>query len=67
MIMMTVIGGMGTLFGPLVGAVVVVYLRETLQVLADYNMLIYGLMLMILMIFVPRGMMGTLNLFLRTR
>lgn len=67
LVMMTVIGGMGTLFGPLVGAVVVVYLRESLQVLADYNMLIYGLMLMILMIFVPRGMMGTLNLFLRTR
>ncbi len=67
LIMMTVIGGMGTLFGPLVGAVVVVYLRETLQVLADYNMLIYGLLLMVLMVFVPRGMMGTLNLFLRTR
>ncbi|WP_430397512.1 branched-chain amino acid ABC transporter permease [Ferrovibrio sp.] len=65
LLIMTVIGGMGTLTGPLVGAVIVVYLRETLTMLKDYNMLIYGLLLMILMIFVPRGLVGTAALFWR--
>ena len=67
LLVMTVIGGMGTLIGPLVGAAVVVYLRESLQVLSDYNMLIYGLLLMVLMIFVPRGLIGTVKLFWRAR
>ncbi len=67
LLVMTVIGGMGTLIGPLVGAVIVVYLRETLTMLKDYNMLIYGLLLMVLMIFVPRGLVGTLALLWRRR
>jgi branched-chain amino acid transport system permease protein len=64
---MTVIGGMGTLLGPLVGAAIVVYLRETLNALKDYNMLIYGLLLMVLMVFMPRGLIGTMTLFRRRR
>lgn len=67
LLVMTVIGGMGTLAGPLVGAAVVVYLRESLQMLKDYNMLIYGLLLMVLMVFVPRGVVGTLTLLWRKR
>jgi branched-chain amino acid transport system permease protein len=67
LLIMTVIGGMGTLIGPLVGAAIVVYLRETLNMLKDYNMLIYGLLLMVLMVFVPRGLIGTVTLFWRQR
>lgn len=67
LLVMTVIGGMGTLVGPIVGAVIVVYLRETLTVLKDYNMLIYGLLLMMLMVFVPHGLIGTITLALRRR
>ncbi|MCB1463635.1 MAG: branched-chain amino acid ABC transporter permease [Nitratireductor sp.] len=67
LLVMTVIGGMGTLVGPIVGAAVVVYLRESLQVLADFNMLIYGLLLMLLMVFVPRGLIGSFKLFWQKR
>lgn len=58
-LIIVVVGGMGTLLGPIVGAAIIVYLRETLLALKDYNMLIYGLMLMILMVFMSRGLVGT--------
>lgn len=60
-LIIVVVGGMGTLLGPLVGAAIIVYLRETLLVLKDFNMLIYGLMLMALMVFMPRGLIGTIE------
>ena len=61
-LIIVVVGGMGTVLGPLVGATIIVYLRETLQILKHYNMLIYGLMLMVLMVFMPRGLVGTTRL-----
>jgi branched-chain amino acid transport system permease protein len=66
-LIMTVIGGMGTVIGPLIGAVIIVYLRETLNALKDYSMLIYGLLLMVLMVFMPRGLIGTIVLIVRQR
>lgn len=63
-LLIVVVGGMGTLLGPLMGATIIVYLRETLLVLKDYNMLIFGLILMILMVFVPRGLVGSAQLLL---
>lgn len=63
-LLIVVVGGMGTLLGPLMGAAIIVYLRETLLVLKDYNMLIFGLILMVLMVFVPRGLVGSAQLLL---
>jgi branched-chain amino acid transport system permease protein len=57
-LIVVVVGGMGTLLGPIIGALWFVYLRETLHVLQDYSMLIYGLLVMVLMIFAPKGLMG---------
>ena len=62
-LIIVVVGGMGTLLGPLVGAAIIVYLRESLLILKDLNMLIYGAMLMLLMIFMPRGLVGTVGSF----
>jgi branched-chain amino acid transport system permease protein len=61
-LLIVVVGGMGTLLGPLMGAAIIVYLRESLLVLKDYNMLIFGLILMILMVFMPRGLVGSAQL-----
>lgn len=61
-LIIVVVGGMGTLLGPIVGAAIIVYLRETLLALKDFNMLIYGLVLMVLMVFMPRGLVWTLGL-----
>lgn len=52
------IGGIGTLTGPLVGTISIVWLSEKLQFLQDYRMLIFGPLLTILIIFAPRGLAG---------
>ncbi|MCC6209879.1 MAG: branched-chain amino acid ABC transporter permease [Burkholderiales bacterium] len=61
-LLIVVVGGMGTLLGPLMGSAIIVYLRESLLVLKDYNMLIFGLILMVLMVFMPRGLVGSAQL-----
>jgi branched-chain amino acid transport system permease protein len=55
---MIVFGGMGTLLGPILGAIILVLLPEILRGLATYQMLIYGVMLMLCMSFLPYGLMG---------
>jgi ABC-type branched-subunit amino acid transport system permease subunit/ABC-type branched-subunit amino acid transport system ATPase component len=52
---MVVLGGMGHLLGAVVGAAVLVILPELLRPLSDYRLLIFGLLLMVIMIFRPEG------------
>ncbi len=64
-VLMSVIGGVGTIFGPVLGAVVFVLLRQYL--LASYPQLylgLYGLLLIFIILFEPLGLTG---LFLRAR
>jgi len=55
---MVVLGGMGTVFGPVVGAIILFLLPEFLQAFADYQELIYGLLLILTLIFRPQGIVG---------
>ncbi|MFD1737363.1 branched-chain amino acid ABC transporter permease [Bacillus salitolerans] len=52
------IGGIGTLSGPIVGTLLIVWLSQQLQFLQDYRMLIFGPVLTLLIIFYPRGIVG---------
>jgi branched-chain amino acid transport system permease protein len=52
------VGGIGTLSGPIVGTLLIVWLSQELQFLQDYRMLIFGPILTILIIFYPRGIVG---------
>ncbi|WP_082234458.1 branched-chain amino acid ABC transporter permease [Halobacillus massiliensis] len=52
------VGGIGTLAGPIVGTFLIVTVSQSLQFLQDYRMLIFGPMLTILIIFYPRGIAG---------
>ncbi len=55
---MVIIGGMGSLLGVIVGAVVIVALPEMFRELHAYRLLVFGLMLMVLMIFRPQGLLA---------
>lgn len=58
-VLMSVIGGVGTVFGPVLGAVVFVLLRQYL--LASYPQLylgLYGLLLIFIILFEPLGLTG---------
>jgi branched-chain amino acid transport system permease protein len=52
------VGGIGTLSGPIVGTLLIVVLSQRLQFLQDYRMLVFGPVLTLLIIFYPRGIVG---------
>lgn len=52
------VGGIGTLAGPIVGTFIIVTVSQSLQFLQDYRMLIFGPLLTFLIIFYPRGIVG---------
>jgi branched-chain amino acid transport system permease protein len=54
------VGGIGTLSGPIVGTLLIVWISQHLQFLQDYRMLIFGPVLTLLIIFYPRGIVGGL-------
>jgi branched-chain amino acid transport system permease protein len=54
------VGGIGTLSGPIVGTLLIVVLSQRLQFLQDYRMLVFGPVLTLLVIFYPRGIVGAL-------
>ncbi|QWC91949.1 branched-chain amino acid ABC transporter permease [Cupriavidus metallidurans] len=59
MVMAMLVGGTGTLLGPLLGSLLVPWVTQTLQFLQDYRMLVFGPVLILLIIFVPDGIVGS--------
>ena len=59
MTMYMLIGGIGTLLGPLLGALSVPWLTQYLQFLQEYRFLVFGPILVLLVIFLPHGIVGT--------
>lgn len=56
MLTMVVIGGLGSLPGGIVGALVVVMMPEYLRFLADYRLVVYGLVIITFMLYLPGGL-----------
>lgn len=56
-----VIGGMGSISGVIIGALTLIILPEVLRGFANYRMLIFGAMLVIMMIVRPQGLIGSLR------
>lgn len=60
--MMTMLGGLGTVAGPVIGAVVVYWLRDILWAnFLQFHLIIEGILLIIIVLFVPEGIMGALG------
>jgi len=53
---MILVGGMGSLWGSAFGAILLTILPEVLHAVKEYNVLIYGLILMVVLVFFPRGL-----------
>ena len=67
-ILMVIIGGMGTIAGPVLGAILVMVLSELLRgSLAAMSMLIFALAMILVMRFAPGGLMAGLHRLVRTR
>lgn len=57
-----VLGGLGSIPGTIIGAIVLTAAPEILRPLSNYRMIVYGLLLVVIMIFRPYGLMGGVNL-----
>ncbi len=55
---MIVLGGMGTLWGPLIGAVLLGILPELFRPIVDYRILFYTALLLVMIRFQPAGLLG---------
>jgi branched-chain amino acid transport system permease protein len=65
---MVVIGGMASVWGAFLGASLLTLLPEVLHGFAEYEMIVFGLVLMVVMIFMPQGLTrGILDLCARSR
>jgi branched-chain amino acid transport system permease protein len=63
LMVMVILGGMGSLFGPVVGAVVYLLLEEFLSRITEYSGLIIGPLLLLIVLFGRGGIMGLLGRF----
>jgi len=62
MVMMSMLGGLGTVWGPPLGAATLYFLQDLVWgKFLQYHLLILGLLLILLVLFVPEGILGTLG------
>lgn len=64
---MTVIGGMGTLVGPVLGALVVYFISEQVRDFGEYHLVLFGLLVILVMKFFREGLYGLLRIYLLKR
>jgi branched-chain amino acid transport system ATP-binding protein len=60
-LLIVLFGGLGRVMGPVVGAVVLIVLPEVLHALSDYRLVMYGLLLLASVYFLPGGVIGALS------
>lgn len=58
-LVMVVLGGMGSMIGSVISAVVLTALPEVLRAFSEYRMVVYSLALVLMMIFRPKGLLGS--------
>lgn len=55
---MVILGGQGTLIGPIVGSAIITTITESLRFAADYRMVVYAVMIILMMWVRPQGLIG---------
>ncbi len=60
LVMMTMLGGLGTVLGPVVGAASIYWMRDVVWAnFFDYHLIVEGVLLILIVLFLPRGIVGT--------
>jgi len=62
LVTMVVVGGLGIIYGSFLGAAILTTLPEFLRVFEDFDIIIYGLMLIVITMFMPGGLISGLQL-----
>jgi branched-chain amino acid transport system permease protein len=58
LVTMVIIGGLGSIFGSFLGAALLTLLPEMLRVVQDYDIVVYGFLLIVMTMFMPKGLAG---------
>jgi branched-chain amino acid transport system permease protein len=58
LIIMVMIGGLGTLTGPILGGAFFIFLQEKVSSYVDWYFIVIGLVLVFIVLFMPRGLLG---------
>lgn len=66
LVTMVIIGGLGSIYGSFLGAAILTLLPEFLRVFHDLDIVIYGLLLIIMTMFMPGGLIGGFELLVAT-
>jgi len=61
MLAMVIVGGMGTMIGPVIGAIVLTFLPELLRGFGELRLMIYGAALTLVVLFMPGGIVQAWN------
>lgn len=64
---MAVLGGLGSIFGSVVGAALLVVLPQVLTVFQDYEHIMLGLVMIVVMVFLPQGIIPSISAAIRRR
>jgi branched-chain amino acid transport system permease protein len=64
-VLMTLLGGMGTVFGPVVGAFIIIMLENALSQLGDWLTVVQGMIFVVCVLVFRRGVVGELGRVLR--
>jgi branched-chain amino acid transport system permease protein len=59
---MVIVGGMGTLIGPVVGAILLTLLPELLRGVGDLRLIVYGVSITLVVLFMPGGIVQAVRL-----
>jgi len=60
-VMMVILGGMGNIYGPIAGAILLTWLMDILSKYQEYSLPVYSVILILLLIFFPDGIGTRLN------
>ncbi|HEX5813821.1 MAG TPA: branched-chain amino acid ABC transporter permease [Methylomirabilota bacterium] len=62
-IISVMIGGLGTLVGPIIGGAFFTILRDKVSSVVDWYFIVIGVVLIVIVLFMPRGLLGLRRLF----
>ena len=60
-LLMVILGGPGTLFGPLVGSLIIIFVRDIVSSITDRWLIVLGLAYVCTVLFFPDGFLGTIR------
>lgn len=67
LVLIVILGGSGTIWGPVIGSIIIVLLPEMLNALENLRLAFYGFFILLVLYVLPKGIVGTANSFIQKK